>query len=68
TFLNKASITKELDAIPENTHVVIDGSKSFAIAYDVLENIQEFVDYTFKLRNITAETKGLDKVKSISSH
>jgi carbonic anhydrase len=65
---NKASITKELDAIPENTHVVIDGSKSFAIAYDVLENIQEFVDYTFKLRNITAETKGLDKVKSISSH
>lgn len=68
TFLNKASITKELDAIPENTHVVIDGSKSYTIAYDVLENIQEFVEHTFKLKNITAETKGLDKVKSISKH
>lgn len=68
TFLNKASITKELDAIPENSHVIIDGSKSYTIAYDVIENIQEFVEHTFKLRNITAETKGIDTVKSISSH
>lgn len=68
TFLNKASITKELDAIPENSHVIIDGSKSYTISYDVIENIQEFVEHTFKLRNITAETKGIDKVKSISNH
>jgi carbonic anhydrase len=62
TFLNKASVAKELAKIPEDSTLVIDASKSYTVAYDVLENIQEFVNHTSKLKNIQVETKGIDGV------
>ncbi|MBW6482053.1 MAG: SulP family inorganic anion transporter [Vicingaceae bacterium] len=68
TFLNKASVAKTLADIPEDVNLIIDGSKSYSISYDVLENIQEFVDFTSKLKNITVETKGIDAVKVITGH
>ena len=62
TFLNKASVAKELAKIPEDSTLIIDASKSYAVAYDVLENIQEFVNHTSKLKNIQVETKGIEGV------
>lgn len=62
TFLNKASVSKTLNEIPENSTLIINGEKTYFIAYDVLENIQEFVDYTSKLKNIDVTTKGIKEV------
>lgn len=68
TFLNKASIAKTLDEIPENSTLIIDGEKTFFIAYDVLENIQEFINYTSKLKNISVSTLGIKEVLIHSQH
>jgi MFS superfamily sulfate permease-like transporter len=43
TFLNKASILKTLDRIPENTHVIIDASKTNYMHYDIEEIIENFI-------------------------
>ncbi|SDX34259.1 SulP family inorganic anion transporter [Hymenobacter psychrophilus] len=42
SFLNKASIIKVLEELPMNSRVVIDGSDSVFIDYDVLEAIENF--------------------------
>lgn len=42
SFLNKASIRKTLDKIPDNSKVVIDASKSYSIHQDVIEIIEDF--------------------------
>lgn len=42
TFLNKASISKTLDEVPNNTEVTIDLSKTLDVDYDILETIEEF--------------------------
>ena len=55
SFFNKASIIKTLEAIPENAKVVIDCSKSKAIAYDVVEFIRDY-PLQAALKNITVET------------
>lgn len=68
TFLNKASIAKTLDEIPDNSTLVIDGEKTFFIAYDVQENIQEFVEYTSTLKNINVTTKGIKEIKTNTNH
>jgi carbonic anhydrase len=52
TFLNKASMRLTLDRLPSNSKVVIDGSKSVYIHFDVLEIIREFSDI--------AQHKGID--------
>ena len=44
SFLNKASIKRTLDHLPENSSVVIDASDSIYIDHDVLETIREFKD------------------------
>ena len=50
-------VAKELAKIPEDSTLIIDASKSYAVAYDVLENIQEFVNHTSKLKNIQVFTQ-----------
>jgi SulP family sulfate permease len=55
SFFNKASVIKALDAIPPNSKVIIDCSKSKSIAYDVVELIEEFKT-SAKRRNIKVET------------
>lgn len=52
SFLNKGSILKMLDNIPENSKVVIDGTRSKYIHYDVIEIIQNY--------KIHAKTIGID--------
>lgn len=42
TFLNRAAILKELDALPSGSHVTIDASKSVVIDQDVHEIISDF--------------------------
>lgn len=68
TFLNKAAISKTLNELPENSTIIIDGEKSYYIAYDVLENIQQFNNYTSKLKNITVITKGIKEIVPVSNH
>lgn len=68
TFLNKGSIGHTLDHLPENSKVVIDGSKSMSIDYDVLEIIQEFREHIAPAKNITVETKGINAVSSVGGH
>ncbi|NCI45110.1 SulP family inorganic anion transporter [Sediminibacterium soli] len=55
SFFNKASVLNSLDAIPANTKVVIDCSRSVSIAYDVVEMIMEFKAHA-KSKNITVQT------------
>ncbi|MFN3803293.1 MAG: SulP family inorganic anion transporter, partial [Belliella pelovolcani] len=62
SFLNKGALIKTLENIPENGHVIIDGSKSKIIDYDVLEVIENF--------KISAIDKGIKvetiKIKSVN--
>jgi MFS superfamily sulfate permease-like transporter len=62
TFLNKASILKKLNEVPENSRVIIDGSRSDDIDYDVMEVIQHFQDVTAVNKNITVEIQGITRI------
>lgn len=42
TFLNKASLLKALDNIPDGSKVIIDASNTFFMHHDVLEIIEDF--------------------------
>ncbi|MFI5203483.1 MAG: SulP family inorganic anion transporter [Flavobacteriales bacterium] len=68
TFLNKGSILKTLNEIPENSNVVIDGTRSEKIDYDVLEVIQNFKDITAKNKNIDVETISIPMVEATIGH
>ena len=62
TFLNKASIQRTLNALPENSKVIIDASKTINIDQDVIEIIEDFkVNAQFK--NIQLEVIELESVK-----
>lgn len=52
SFLNKGSILKILNDVPENSHLTIDLSHSLHIDYDVREIIKDFTEQTAKLKNI----------------
>jgi SulP family sulfate permease len=62
SFFNKASVLKALDAIPENSKVMIDCTESKSIAYDVVELIVNYRSNA-KLKNITVETIGFIEPK-----
>jgi MFS superfamily sulfate permease-like transporter len=68
TFLNKGTIGSTLDSLPENSKVIIDGTKSFNIDYDVLELIQEFRKHTAPMKNIIVETIGIENVATVGGH
>lgn len=55
SFFNKASVLKALDAIPNNSKVIINCEKSKSIAHDVIEIIQDY-KINAKSKNITVET------------
>jgi MFS superfamily sulfate permease-like transporter len=67
TFLNKGSIALTLGHLPENSSVIIDGSKSHSIDMDVLEIIYDFKS-TAALKNITLVLKNIPEFKGISGH
>lgn len=59
TFINKGSLLLTLRSLPENSDVVIDGSRSKNIDYDVKEILHNFRD-TAKLKNIKFELKEIN--------
>jgi len=67
SFLNKGSIMQMLDEIPDNSSVLIDGSASSFIDYDVLELVSDFIQ-TSTRRNITVEVRGIKSVAPSSPH
>lgn len=54
SFFNKASVMQALEAIPVNSKVIIDCSKSKSIAHDVIELIKDY-ETNAKTKNITVE-------------
>lgn len=62
TFLNKAAILQTLNQVPENSHLIIDASKSVNIDYDVIEIIEDFKQFAefknIKLEIIARKTEG----------
>ncbi len=62
SFLNKGALIKTLEEIPDGKNVIIDGSNSKIIDYDVLEVIENFKINAIE-RNIKVETI---KIKSVN--
>ncbi len=67
SFLNKASILLTLHHLPDNSEVIIDGSKSTFIDYDVLDAIQNF-KINAQERNIRLHLQGIPEVLSVGAH
>jgi SulP family sulfate permease len=59
SFLNKGSILQMLNQIPQNSKLVIDGSNSSFIDYDVVEIIHDF-RIQAKSKNIDLEIKNIN--------
>ncbi|MEO6699367.1 MAG: hypothetical protein ABIR53_06720 [Paraperlucidibaca sp.] len=55
SFFNKASVLQALNAIPNNSKVIIDCTHSKSIAHDVVEIIQDY-KVNAQAKNITVET------------
>ncbi len=55
SFFNKASVAKDLEAIPVNSKVIIDCSKTVSLSYDVAELIRDYRNNAGR-KNITVET------------
>lgn len=68
TFLNKGSIQLTLEKLPHDARVIIDGSRSVSVDYDVLEVIQEFRQHKAPFRNIDVETLNIPGVVSTGGH
>ncbi|MBL7998433.1 MAG: SulP family inorganic anion transporter [Candidatus Kapabacteria bacterium] len=62
SFLNKAAIKRTLYNIPSNTSVILDATRTTYIAADVLDIIEEFVNYRAKELNINVQLVGLNMV------
>ncbi|MFT5963483.1 MAG: MFS superfamily sulfate permease-like transporter [Flavobacterium sp.] len=58
SFLNKAAIKSTLNAIPENSKVVIDANDTVYIAHDILDLIREFKETRAINENIKVKLKG----------
>jgi MFS superfamily sulfate permease-like transporter len=67
TFLNKGSIANTLDQLPNNSEVVIDGSRSHYIDIDVLEIIHDFKS-TAALKKINVKLKDIPDFVGVSGH
>ncbi|MFZ2907233.1 MAG: SulP family inorganic anion transporter [Cyclobacteriaceae bacterium] len=67
SFLNKGSIMSTLDELPENSTVVIDGTKSHNIDMDVVEVINDFKS-TAELKKINLELKNIPTFNGVAAH
>ncbi len=59
TFLNKGVILQALNEVPENSNLLIDGSRSKFIDPDVLELLHEFEKHGSKPRRIEVKLKNI---------
>ena len=67
TFINKGSISLTLDHLPENSTVMIDGTRSRNIDLDVLEIIHNFKE-TAVLKNIELRLKAIPEFNGLATH
>ncbi|MDN3676321.1 SulP family inorganic anion transporter [Flavobacterium paronense] len=67
TFLNKVKLRKALDEIPKYSVLIIDGSESNFIDYDILEIVSEYHNKAHD-RHIELHLKGIEKVKITAVH
>jgi MFS superfamily sulfate permease-like transporter len=67
SFLNKASLLLTLEELPENSQVIVDGSNTKAIDYDVLEILYNFKE-TAKGKGIRLFLKNIPKFNSVNLH
>jgi len=69
SFFNKASVLSALDAIPANSKVIIDFSKSKSVAYDVVELVYDYKTHA-KTKKISVETINFIEPENmaVSSH
>lgn len=65
SFLNKASIVRTLEQFPAGSHVILDGTESEMIDYDVLEAIENFRQ-SAEERGLRLELRGIDSVAVLS--
>lgn len=68
TFLNKASIQLALDELPENSQVLLDGTGSVNIDYDVLEIIHNFKQHGAVSKNISLELVNIPAFTQAGGH
>jgi SulP family sulfate permease len=64
SFFNKASVLQTLNALPDNSKVIIDFEKSKAVAHDVLELIEDFRTNA-KTKNIVVEIRNFNKSNTL---
>ncbi len=67
TFLNKVKLRKALDEIPEYSVLIIDGSESNFVDYDILEIVSEYHNKAHD-RHIELHLKGIEKVNVTAVH
>jgi len=67
TFLNKVKLRKALDEVPKYSVLIIDGSESNFIDYDILEIISEYHNKAHD-RHIELHLKGIQKVNVSAVH
>jgi MFS superfamily sulfate permease-like transporter len=67
SFLNKASIQLTLEELPEDSYVIVDGTRSVYIDYDVLEILHSFRDNAH-FKNLKVEFKGIKDVYRALAH
>jgi len=58
SFLNKSTLRNMFHTIPPNARIVIDGSQSLFIDYDIMETIADFIE-SAKSKNISVELKNI---------
>lgn len=62
SFLNRAAVMRALDAIPPDSKVEIDATRSMSIDYDVYELLKDF-EQQAKLRDIDLTIRGLSDLR-----
>ncbi len=68
SFLNKGSIAFTLDDLPEDSTVIIDGSKAHTIDPDVLEIIHNFKETAEAKKNIKVGLMGIPEFTGMAGH
>jgi MFS superfamily sulfate permease-like transporter len=68
SFINKGSIAFTLDDLPENSNVIIDGSKADNIDLDVLEIIHNFKETASAKKNIKVGLIDIPEFEGTSGH
>ncbi len=68
SFLNKANIAKTLKKIPDDSLLVIDGSNTQELDYDILELINEYIFFTAPNKNIEVKRIRIKKIIPSNSH